>query len=30
MFHLGLAVANTSQRPRWNADSYKRIVGGGN
>jgi len=30
MFHLGLAVANTSRRPRWNADSYKRIVGGGN
>ena len=30
MFHLGLAVANMSQRPRWNPDSYKRIVGGGN
>ena len=30
LFHLGLAVANTSQRPRWNPDSYKRIVGGGN
>ncbi|HYU36683.1 MAG TPA: M28 family peptidase [Gemmatimonadales bacterium] len=29
VFHLGLAVANTPQRPRWNADSYKRIVGGG-
>src|SRR6184192_501405 len=30
VFHLGLAVANTPQRPRWNPDSYKRIVGGGN
>src|SRR5207245_2571350 len=28
VYHLGLAVANTSQRPRWNPDSYKRIVGG--
>ncbi len=30
VFHLGTAVANTAQRPRWNPDSYKRIVGGGN
>ena len=30
VFHLGLAVANTPQRPRWNPDSYKRIVGSGN
>ena len=30
VFYLGQAVANTSQRPRWNPDSYKRIVGGGN
>src|SRR5256885_585770 len=30
VFHLGLAVANTPQRPRWNPDSYKQIVGGGN
>jgi len=28
VFYLGQAVANTSQRPRWNPDSYKRIVGG--
>src|SRR5438128_1962336 len=26
VFYLGQAVANTSQRPRWNPDSYKRIV----
>jgi len=30
VFYLGAAVANTAQRPRWNPDSYKRIVGGGN
>ena len=30
VFYLGTAVANTAQRPRWNPDSYKRIVGGGN
>ena len=30
VFHLGLAVANTPQRPRWNPDSYKRIVDSGN
>jgi len=30
VFYLGLAVANTAQRPRWNPDSYKRIVGGEN
>src|SRR6266851_1239273 len=29
MFHLGLAVANGSNRPRWNPVSYKQIVGGG-
>ncbi|OLE50541.1 MAG: hypothetical protein AUG74_22530, partial [Bacteroidetes bacterium 13_1_20CM_4_60_6] len=28
MFHLGLAVANRSQRPRWKPESYKQIVGG--
>src|SRR5256886_1292059 len=28
VFYLGQAVANTSQRPRWNPDSYKLIVGG--
>jgi Zn-dependent M28 family amino/carboxypeptidase len=30
VFHLGLAVANTPQRPRWKPESYKQIVGGGN
>jgi Zn-dependent M28 family amino/carboxypeptidase len=30
VFHLGLAVANTPQRPRWNPASYKQIVGGEN
>ena len=30
VFYLGAAVANAPQRPRWNPDSYKRIVGGGN
>ena len=25
-FYLGLAVANATSRPVWNADSYKRIV----
>ncbi len=30
VFYLGTAVASTAQRPRWNPDSYKRIVGGGN
>ena len=28
VFYLGQAIANTSQRPRWNPDSYKKIVGG--
>lgn len=26
VFYLGLEVANAAQRPRWNPDSYKRIV----
>jgi len=30
MFYLGLAVANTAQRPQWNPQSYKQIVGGAN
>ncbi len=30
VFYLGLAVANASQRPQWNPESYKQIVGGGN
>jgi len=30
MVQLGLAVANTPQRPRWKPESYKQIVGGGN
>ena len=29
VFYLGLAVANTTARPQWNAQSYKQIVGGG-
>jgi len=28
MFYLGLDVANRTERPRWNPDSYQRIVGG--
>jgi hypothetical protein len=28
VFYLGLAVANTTQRPQWNPQSYKQIVGG--
>src|SRR5947208_2578041 len=27
VFYLGLAVANTTARPQWNAESYKQIVG---
>ena len=27
-FYLGLDVANTAERPKWNPDSYKRIVTG--
>lgn len=30
VFYLGLDVANTSERPKWNADSYTRVVTGGN
>jgi len=30
MVHMGLAVANAPQRPRWKPESYKQIVGGGN
>lgn len=26
IFYLGLEVANTSQRPRWDPESYKKIV----
>ena len=26
VFYLGLEVANTTQRPRWNPESYKKIV----
>jgi Zn-dependent M28 family amino/carboxypeptidase len=26
LFHLGTAVANQSQRPRWTAESYRQIV----
>jgi hypothetical protein len=28
IFYLGLDVANAAQRPKWNPDSYKRIVSG--
>ncbi|MFN2571830.1 MAG: M20/M25/M40 family metallo-hydrolase [Gemmatimonadales bacterium] len=28
IFYLGLEIANTPERPRWNPDSYKRIVTG--
>jgi len=30
MVHMGFAVANAPQRPRWKPESYKQIVGGGN
>jgi hypothetical protein len=30
VFYLGLAVANAAQRPQWNPQSYKQIVGGTN
>jgi Zn-dependent M28 family amino/carboxypeptidase len=26
LFHLGMEVANADERPRWNPESYKRIV----
>lgn len=29
MFYLGLEVANATERPRWDPESYARIVGGG-
>ena len=28
IFYLGVDVANSAERPRWNPDSYKRIVTG--
>jgi hypothetical protein len=28
VFYLGLEVANAAERPKWNPDSYKRIVPG--
>ena len=28
IFYLGLDVANSAERPKWNPDSYKRIVSG--
>ncbi|HEV8263753.1 MAG TPA: M20/M25/M40 family metallo-hydrolase [Gemmatimonadales bacterium] len=28
VFYLGLDVANAAERPKWNPDSYKRIVSG--
>jgi hypothetical protein len=27
VFYVGLAVANDAERPKWNPDSFKRIVG---
>ena len=30
VYHLGLAVANASQRPQWNPKSYRQIVGAEN
>jgi len=30
VFYLGLEVANGAERPKWNPDSYKQIVGGAN
>ncbi len=26
IYHVGLAVANAPERPKWNPESYKRIV----
>ena len=26
VFHLGAAVANVAERPRWNPDSHRRLV----
>ena len=28
IFYLGVDVANAAERPKWNPDSYKRIVSG--
>ena len=28
IFYLGIEVANSAERPKWNPDSYKRIVSG--
>ena len=30
IFYLGLEIANAAERPRWNRDSYRRIVEGAN
>ena len=30
VFYLGLEVASAGERPKWNPDSYKQIVGGAN
>ncbi|HYL55446.1 MAG TPA: M28 family peptidase [Gemmatimonadales bacterium] len=30
VYHLGMAVANSPQRPKWNPRSYKQIVGADN
>ena len=30
VYHLGIAVANSPQRPKWNPQSYKQIVGADN
>jgi Zn-dependent M28 family amino/carboxypeptidase len=29
MFYLGVEVANSPERPQWNPESYRQIVGGG-
>jgi Zn-dependent M28 family amino/carboxypeptidase len=28
VFRMGLELANAAERPRWNPESYRRIVGG--
>jgi hypothetical protein len=28
IFYLGVDIANAAERPKWNPDSYKRIVAG--
>ena len=30
LFYLGYEVANRPERPRWNPESYRRIVEGNN